>query len=69
MTNVADVLRLTVTEPTQQSDMLLNVLAGFFEEVANVSDDIAMSSSQVHQLPHYCHKIIGNSLGCGGVVE
>lgn len=44
MTHVADALRITVAEPTQQSDMLLSVLASFFEEVANVSDGMDTST-------------------------
>lgn len=34
---VADILQRTVLEPDQQSDTLLDVLASFFEGVANVT--------------------------------
>lgn len=34
---VADILQQTVAEPGRQSDMLLDVLAGFFEEVSNLT--------------------------------
>ena len=41
---VTEVLQQTVSEPEQQSNMLLDVLATFFEEVAEVASNTSIST-------------------------
>lgn len=49
---VADILQQTVAKPNQQSDTLLDVLAGFFEEVSNVTTSTGLRiPPQVREQP------------------
>lgn len=45
---IADALQETVIDQTQQSDLVLDNLATFFTEVANVSTDLNISSQVNH---------------------